>query len=127
MRATIMGWLALGIGLVAQEPEPKVVPPPKADIRGKVESIMELKGRAVIGSLRIVGVKEKDTQYDQAVVRILGTTKFYRWKDGKTVNAQLADIKAGDAVQAVFTGPVAESFPVQATASEVILLAPAKK
>ncbi|MFQ3651857.1 MAG: DUF3221 domain-containing protein [Gemmataceae bacterium] len=104
------------------QPEPKEVPPPKADIRGNVEMLTVLKGRGVLGSLRIVGSKEKDTQYDQAVVRVPSTAKIYLWKDGKKVEAKFADLKKGDTVQAIFTGPVAESYPVQATAGEVLIL-----
>jgi hypothetical protein len=106
------------------EPEPKPVAPPKADIRGKAERVTALKGEQ--GSLHIVGTKEKDTQYDQAVVTVPATAKVYRWKGGKKVDAKFADIKKGDLVQASFTGDIRESFPIQATATEVVIL-PATK
>jgi hypothetical protein len=115
---------SLLLGLVAvvradSEPEPKPVAPPKADIRGEVESITG-------DRLRIVGTKEKDTQHDQAVVTVPRTAKVYLWKGGKKVAAKFADIKKSDLVQAIFTGDIRESFPIQATASEVLIL-PAKK
>ncbi len=108
------------------DPEPKPVAPPKADIRGKIESLAGLKAKGLVGSIRVEGDKEKDTDYDKAAVRLTTATKFYEWKDGKKKAAKFADLKVGTRVQCVFTGPVAESYPVQATASEVLIL-PAKK
>ena len=56
----------------------------------------------------------------------------WAWKDanGRTVYSDRPpppDIKAGSKVQCVFTGPVAESYPVQAKASEVLILEDPKK
>ena len=128
-----MRWIAMSVMLslvvlvrADSEPEPKPVAPPKADIRGKVEARMFFKGKAEQGTLRIVGTKEKDTQYDQAVVTVPSTAKIYTWKGGKKVDAKYDDIKKGDLVQVTFTGDIRESFPIQATASEVLIL-PAKK
>ncbi len=116
--------LALWLVLVPlfPDPEPKT-PPPKADVRGK---IMEIETRQGIGRLLIEGKAEKDTQHDKASVRVLATTKIYFWVDGKKKEAKADDLKKGAIVQAVFKGPVAESYPVQATAGEILILQPAK-
>lgn len=54
-------------------------------------------------------------EYDAASIRLAkgGVVLI----DGKT--AAITDLRAGDVVQAWFTGPVAESYPVQAGASRI--------
>ena len=121
--------LALFLALTAADkpdPEPKPVAPPKADIRGKVEKVIAGKAKGIVGSILVEGAKEKDTAYDKAAVTLTSKTKFYKWEDGKKKDAKFSDLKVGTLVQCNFTGPVAESYPVQATASEVLIL-PAKK
>ena len=107
------------------EPEPKTKPP-KADVRGKIQSsILNPRGKVKVGTTGMIlveGTKEKDTQHDKASVRLTKATKVYRWVDGKKKEAKLEDLKKGATVQADFTGPVAESYPVQATAKEVLIL-----
>jgi hypothetical protein len=109
------------------EPEPKKVAPPKADVRGEVTKVVGLRAKDRVGNVLVEGAKEKDTQYDKASVTLSSTTKFYKWVDGKKKDAKFADVKEGCKVQCVFTGPVAESYPVQATASELIILEEPKK
>lgn len=105
-----------------KDPEPKPDGPGKADIRGKVTNVYGIKARGLVGGLLIEGVQEKDTGYDRASVKVPTTAKVYRFKGGKKTEVKFADIKKGDRVQATFVGPVAESYPVQATAGEVVIL-----
>ena len=109
------------------DPEPAKKAPPKADIRGKVSSVTALRAQGLVGAISVDGKKEKDTQYDKASVKLTSSTKFYKWVDGKKKDAKFSDVKEGSKVQCVFTGPVAESYPVQATASELIILEEPKK
>jgi hypothetical protein len=102
--------------------------PPKADVRGKVTKAGALRAKGLVGFILVEGVKEKDTKYDKARVTIPSTAKIYRWIDGKKQDAKFSDIKRDARVQCVFTGAVKESDPVQARASEVLILeVPAKK
>jgi hypothetical protein len=110
-----------------EEPGPKKDAPPKADVRGKVESAFGVKERGVVGRLLIKGVKEADTAYDQAWVKVTTATKLYRFSGGKRAAAAFSDVKTGDRAQAVFTGPVVEGAQPQATASEVMVIEPEKK
>jgi hypothetical protein len=123
LSATLLG-LSMACALAADaEPKSK---PPKADVRGKIETV-SLKG-GMVGRLLIEGTKEKDTQHDKASVRLTKATKVYKWVDGKKKEAKVEDLKKGATVQADFTGPVAESYPVQATAKEILILdAPKEK
>jgi beta-N-acetylhexosaminidase len=110
-----------GAGRVAGQGEAS-----KADIRGTVTSATaaneEQKKAGLLGSLRIEGKKEATTQYDKAVVRVTAKTKIERVKGKGRVAAAFAELKKGTKVQAVFTGPVAESDPVQAAAKEILIL-----
>src|SRR5262245_28788488 len=120
---------ALAAILIAAEDraEPEKKAPPKADVRGEVKKVTALRARGLVGNILVEGTKEKDTQHDKASVTLTSDTKFYRWADGKKKDAKFSDLKVGTKVQCVFTGPVAESSPVQAKASEVIILADPKK
>ena len=75
----------------------------------------------------VEGKKEKDTGYDKASVTIRTGAKIYWWKGGKKVEAKFSDIKDGCVVQCLFVGGVRESYPVQATAGEVLILSAPKK
>ena len=72
--------------------------------------------------MEIEGAQEADTRYDKASIRITDKTKFFLVNDGKRTPTSFADLKPGQKVEVNFTGPVAESYPVQATAGEVMIL-----
>jgi hypothetical protein len=122
-----MGTLLL-LGLLGDvNPEPAKAPP-KADVRGKVTTLVGLRAKGLVGRIRVEGVKEKDTRYSAAVVTIPSEAKIYLWVDGKKKDAKFADVKRDAKVQCVFTGAVKQSSPVQATAGEVLILEqPTKK
>jgi beta-N-acetylhexosaminidase len=102
----------------------------KADIRGRVTNQTaageEARKKGVLGTLLIEGAKEKDTGYDKAYVRVTAKTKVEKLDGKERKPARFEDLKKGARVQAVFTGPVAESYPVQATAAAVLILEEAK-
>ena len=58
---------------------------------------------------------------------LTSTTKFYKWVGGKKKDAKFADVKEGCKVQCVFDGKVLTSYPVQAAATELIILEEPKK
>lgn len=126
--AAILLWVSSACAIAA-DPEPKKPAPPKADVRGKIETVTLYAGKTTgtVGTIRVEGAKEKDTQHDKAMVRIQGkSTRIYKWVDGKKKEAKLEDLKKGAKVQVQFGGPVAESYPVQGTAKEVLILETAK-
>ncbi len=121
----LMALAAAALSLAADvEPAAKL---PKADVRGVVKDVGGLRAKDYVGRMTVEGKKEADTSYDAAVVLMKNDTKFYRWAGGKKTEAKFGDIANGCTVQCVFTGGVDDSKPVQAQASEVIILAPAKK
>lgn len=91
------------------------------DIRGTITAVSP--GMSdVIGYARIEGNIEPDTEYDAAVVRIEEDTDIFRTENGQQVVAGFDDLEAGQQVEAWFTGAVAESYPVQAKASRIVIL-----
>lgn len=89
----------------------------KTDLRGEIK---EITTDAEQGTTRILikGNIEKDTMYDQALVRITGDTSLMK---GAT-EISLTDLKEGTKVEVEFTGPVTKSYPAQATAKAIRVL-----
>jgi len=99
--------------------------PDNPHIRGVISDKSEGTGD-VLGTVLIEGVIEEDTTYDKASVRVEGDTDiFQEEQDGTLTEGTFADLAEGQAVEAWFTGPVAESYPVQAKAAKIVILADA--
>ena len=94
------------------------------DIRGAITSISDGSGD-VVGSVRIEGTIDDDTEYDKAVVRVESDTRILRGAGDVVTPSEVtfADLQVGQTVEAWFTGPIAESYPVQVKASQIVILA----
>lgn len=96
------------------------------DIRGYVTSTWGISAdprpSEVLGSILIEGELEEDTSFDRANVTVTEDTRIYVQRDGERMEVDFLDLTVGQYVEASFTGPVAESYPVQATASEIVVL-----
>jgi len=57
----------------------------------------------------------------KASSRVTDDTSIFRMEDGKKVAGKFSDLKVGQTVEASFTGPVSESYPVQGAASEIVI------
>jgi beta-N-acetylhexosaminidase len=112
------------------EPEADKDEPEKADIRGSFTNVSasddDAKKKGFLCTLRVEGTKEKTTTYDKASVKITGKTKILKQDGRERKEAKVEDIRKGCKVQIDFTGPVAESYPVQATAGTIVILEQAK-
>ena len=95
-----------------------------ADIRGKITSINRANAESdeVIGTLMIEGVKEADTGVDKASVRVTKETRIIDRRGKERGTVAFDDLKTGQKVEARFLGPVMESYPVQATAGEIVII-----
>lgn len=98
----------------------------KISIRGMPISVApatdEEKQAGIIGTMLVEGTKAKDTEHDKAFIKITKTTKIFI-KSGKDLKpAKFEDLKGGQKMEVQFVGPVAESFPVQATAGKIVIL-----
>lgn len=96
-------------------------------VRGTVTAVYILdataQDRGVVATLRVEGPAAEDVVADKADVSVTTDTRFYRLVDGKraALEPDLATIK-GTRVEVELVGPVAESYPVQATAGTVTIL-----
>ena len=98
-----------------QDPDP-------ASIRGMITQI-NLADDQLEGTLMVEGVIETDTSYDKASVRLTKKTKITKIDEaGKVQILSVKDLTEDMKVEMVFIGPVAESYPVQATAKSVTVL-----
>jgi hypothetical protein len=99
----------------------------KADIRGLITNVSpsddDVKKKGFLGRVRVEGAKEKTTNYDKALVLITNKTKILKQDGKERKEAKFEDLKKGSKVQIDFTGgPVAESYPIQATAETAVIL-----
>ena len=91
------------------------------DITGNISDVQPGSGD-VLGRIRIEGEKIEGNDYDKAVVTITPETRLWEQTADGYIPATFDDLQFGATVTAAFTGPVMESYPVQATAAEVTLL-----
>jgi hypothetical protein len=108
--------LLLGAAGAADEPA-------KVDVRGKATKVAAAgKDGDLLGTLLIEGEKEKTTSYDKASVKVTKQTRIEKMVGKERKPATFEDLKQGAKVEANFTGPVAESYPVQATAKDILII-----
>lgn len=98
----------------------------RADIRGIITQIRPAdapsRQQGLYGVILIEGQVEADTTYDKAAVTITDKTIVLEQLGAPRRPATFDTLKVGDRVQARFTGPVMQSYPAQATASQVMIL-----
>jgi hypothetical protein len=70
----------------------------------------------------IEGEKEEDTRFDKASLTVTAETLLFIKQGKERKTAELADFKVGQKAEARITGPVMESYPVQAQAAEITVL-----
>lgn len=91
------------------------------DITGNISDVQPGSGE-LLGTIRVEGEKIEGNAYDKAVVRITAETRLWEQTADGYIPATIDDFQFGATVTASFTGPVMESYPVQANAAEVTLL-----
>jgi len=119
--------------IVAQpggEPAPPVDTPPAhvaggPSISGAITTLNAADdswSAGVLGSVLIEGTLQSDTSFAKASVAVTDKTQIYL-EDAQGRHAvDFSYLRVGQIVAATFTGAVAESYPVQATASEIVIL-----
>lgn len=104
-------------------PEPSGEPE-SIDIKGNISDV-QLAGPGagdLLGSIRIEGEKTASSKYDKAVVAVTKSTLIFRQVGDALVPTDFEALSFGATVTAEFTGPVRESYPVQATGSRIVIL-----
>jgi hypothetical protein len=100
----------------------KATVPSNPEVRGTITSVS---GSATAGSIFIDGTTLETTGIDKASVTIDSKTEILRRQGGKFQKARFSDLRVGQTAQATFTGPVLQSYPVQGTARQVVILSAA--
>jgi len=97
----------------------------KVSIRGMPISVApatdDEKKAGIIGTMLVEGTKAKDAEYDKAFIKITKATKIFIMSGRDLKPAKFEDLKGGQKMEVQFVGPVAESFPVQATAGKIVI------
>ena len=94
-------------------------------IRGAITTLNAADGSwnaGILGSVLIEGKLQSDTSFDKASVTVTDKTKIYREDAQGRHLVDFSYLRVGQIVAATFTGAVAESYPVQATAREIVIL-----
>ncbi len=110
--------LALSLAMGGCAPTTPGGPP---DVRGAIMTASINQQGDSSGSIMVVGSADSGSSYDRASVRITPDTRILRTTDGRVVRARLQELTVGLEVDVWFVGPVAESYPVQATAGTVLI------
>jgi len=96
------------------------------DIRGNITSIhradTQSQEKGIMGSILIEGAIEEDTGFEKASVTITEETRIFEGEGQERRTVTFEALQVGQRVEARFTGPVMESYPVQATAREIVIL-----
>ena len=113
--------LVVAVPTLADEKEKE-----KVSIRGMPASVNpandEDKKAGVLGTVLMEGRKDKDTEYEKAMVKVTKATRIFQQVGRELKPASFADLKPGVKMEIQFQGPVAESFPVQATAGKIVII-----
>ena len=128
----LMSLIVVGCGQSALPPggaathaaEQVVLPAEEPGIVGSITNVGMVDGPAnVRGLIRIEQNPAEETS-PKDEVKITDSTRLISQKGQDLHTAAFADLKVGQQVKAWYDGPVAESFPRQATARVVLLLDP---
>lgn len=91
------------------------------DIRGEIAQITT-DDSSKITAILVEGKIDNDTRFDKANVKIDGKTKIFKRNTNQALSLEVLKQKTN--VEIVFSGPVAESYPVQAAAKIIRILEP---
>lgn len=121
--AAVVGGCGGATAAQPASPSPSALPSGAADITGVITDITP-GGDAGTGGLLVVADPDVTTAYDRASVRVTAETAVWAPAGESRTELSFDDLVTGQRVAVRFTGPVAESYPVQATAGDVELLTP---
>jgi hypothetical protein len=96
----------------------------KIDIRGTITTTYDAAddAKGLLGALLIEGPVQEDTRYDRARATVTTDTRISEQVGDSRSAVTYQALTTGQKVQVLFTGPVMESYPVQATALEIVIL-----
>ncbi|HWQ42491.1 MAG TPA: DUF3221 domain-containing protein [Desulfosporosinus sp.] len=93
----------------------------QADIHGTIVKLTRNQAGELLGSILVIGDRGSKP-YDQATIKVTRKTIINEKSANNIVNSIFDALKENMRVEVRFIGSVAESYPVQATADEIIIL-----
>lgn len=121
--AAVVGGCGGATAAQPASPSPSAPPSGVADITGVVRDVTP-GGDAGTAVLLVVADPDVVSSVDRASVRVTTQTAVWAPPGADVAAPTLDDLAVGQRVAVWFTGPVAESYPVQATAGAVQILTP---
>ena len=97
----------------------------KADMNGKIIGICQADPQnenVTQNSILVEGMVAGNSQSLNLSVKINNDTLIFRKQGNKRENASFTDMKNGDKVAVMFTGPFVDSYPPQTMAKEIIII-----
>lgn len=99
---------------------PPAPPGGEPSIRGVITTITP--GEGNLGAVLVEETSPQGLSFDKASLAITKDTRILRGAAGSFERIGFADLKQGMLVEVWITGPVAESYPVQAAADTLVVL-----
>lgn len=121
MRITRLVLLIAGIPACTPAETPGTISRQPSSIRGIITAVERARTSAQRSSLRIEERPDQTSGDNKALVSLVESTRLYERTRGNNVRISLDSVQTAWLAEAWFEGPVAESYPVQATASLVIV------
>jgi hypothetical protein len=121
MRAIPLALLIVGIPACAPTDTLETISRQPPSIRGTVTAVERARTSAQRSSLRIEERPDQSSGDNKALVSLVESTLLYERTPDDHVRISIDSIQTGWLAEAWFDGPVAESYPVQASASLVIV------
>lgn len=109
-------------------PADDVATPPSGsipDIRGMITTIQtsaDPTQTGIAGTMLVEGPIEGGTKFDKASITITADTRLFEQSGDERRPITVDAFRAGQRVEAWFTGPVMESYPVQVAALEIVIV-----
>ncbi|MDO5835464.1 MAG: DUF3221 domain-containing protein [Methanobacterium sp.] len=97
----------------------------KADMNGQIIGICQANPQnenTTQDSILVEGMVAGNSQTHNLSVKINKETAILKKNGNKRENASFTDLKTGNKVAVMFTGPFLESYPPQTTAKEIIII-----
>jgi hypothetical protein len=93
-----------------------------SSIKGQIVTISHNASGNRLGGFLLDGSKEQNATYDKVYVMVPDTTQIYTNQQGQCHTIPFTALTSGQRVQIQSTGPVAQSYPPQIQADEILLL-----
>jgi hypothetical protein len=95
-----------------------------SSIKGTAVTISHVSSGNLIGGFLLDGTKENQAEFDRVYVHVFKDTKVFEQQQNECRTLTFADLTSGQREQIQSTGSVAQSYPPQIQATEIVMLPP---